>query len=287
MSYMRFNFHSEALRRYVDVSVVYPTDNYRFFAGKEPDANAPAPLRRIKPMCSPGTKFQTVYLLHGGGDDDSLTYRYTNAEYFAQRNNVMLVTPGIANSFGADTEYGVDYQTFLGEELPNVIQTLFASSPRREDNFIVGYAMGGNAALAAALRFPHRYAFCVDISGGIGYTPCTETLVSELEGEHFRNFFPLVNHSFGKAQQIEGSRHDLRKIILENKAKGIDMPHLHIACGSHEFIRSRVEADVQELNALGCCVSYDCVEGYDHDFTFWNHYLAQTLDKVLPLERFD
>lgn len=53
----------------------------------------------------------------------------------------MLVTPNIANSFGADACYGVPYQTFVTEELPLVIQTLFASSPKREDNFIMGYAM--------------------------------------------------------------------------------------------------------------------------------------------------
>lgn len=53
----------------------------------------------------------------------------------------MLVTPNIANSFGIDTAYGVAYQTFLSQELPTVIRALFASSEKREDNFIMGYAM--------------------------------------------------------------------------------------------------------------------------------------------------
>ena len=102
-------------------------------------------------------EFQTVYLIHGGGDDDTLTYRYTNAERYAQENNVMLVTPNVSNSFGVDTQYGVNYQRFISEELPVVIQSLFASSDKREDNFIVGYAMGGNAALGTAIMNPDKY----------------------------------------------------------------------------------------------------------------------------------
>ena len=71
----------------------------------------------------------------------------------------MLVTPDIANSFGADTDYGIAYQSFIGGELPLVIQSLFASSSKREDNFIMGYAMGGNTALAAAINYPHRFCY--------------------------------------------------------------------------------------------------------------------------------
>ena len=155
MGKLRFNYRSEVLGPYVDITVVYPTDTYRL---PETDAlknrSHGLLIREKKDFFAPGMKFQTVYLMHGGGDDDTLTYRYTNAELFAQRNHVMLVTPNIANSFGADACYGVPYQTFLTEELPLVIQTLFASSPEREDNFIMGYAMGGNVALAAALALP-------------------------------------------------------------------------------------------------------------------------------------
>ena len=107
-------------------------------------------------------KFQTVYLIHGGGDDDTLTYRYSNVEEAAQRNHVMLVTPNIANSFGYDAKYAIPYMSFITEELPTVIQSLFASSPAREDNFIMGYAMGGNVALGCAINRPDRYAACLD-----------------------------------------------------------------------------------------------------------------------------
>lgn len=230
-------------------------------------------------------KFQTVYLMHGGGDDDTLTYRYSNIEEAAQRNHVMLVTPNIANSLGLDTAYGVPYLSFVTEELPTVIQALFASSPKREDNFIMGYAMGGNVALGAAVNRPDRYLECVDISGGIGMSFCPHTLQSELEGSVFREMFPLYNHSFGPGESIPGSRYDLRAELLRHRAAGDLECRFHLICGSDEFIRTRMEGDVAALRELGADMDYLCAEGYDHDFRLWNYAMQLALDRLLPLKR--
>ena len=285
MGIMRFNYRSQTIGHYVDVTIVYPTDGFSYYdMGKNPGPQL-MPGAKAKPQYKPGMKFQTVYLIHGGGDDDTLTYRYTNAERYAQDNNVMLVTPNITNSFGADTNYGVRYATFLGEELPVVVQSLFASSPEREDNFIVGYAMGGNAALGNAIMYPERYAACIDISGGIGFTVNTETLKKELEGDHFKNNFPLYNSTFGKADDLDGSRHDMYAKAKKNIEDGVKVPKFHIAVGSREFIFDRATADAETMKELGYDVTYVCAEGYDHDFEFWDEYIKKALYEILPLKR--
>lgn len=286
MSYMRFNYRSDALGRYVDISIVYPTDNFTYYDTSKGVRHHLAPGQKPKPPYRYGMKFQTVYLIHGGGDDDTLAYRYTNAEFFAQKNNVMLVTPNIANSFGADTNYGVQYCTFLTEELPVVIQTLFASSPRREDNFIVGYAMGGNVALASAIRCPQNYAVCVDMSGGIGYTLNTQTLKDELNSDHFRNSFSLYNSTFGEPDEIDGSRHDIYQIAKQKKDSGEVLSRLILIAGSEEgFIGERVRSDAEILKSLGYEVTFICADGYKHDFVMWNKYLEIVLDDLIPLKR--
>ena len=175
--------------------------------------------------------------------------------------------------------------TFLAEELPVVIQTLFASSPRREDNFIMGYAMGGNVALAAALARPDRYTACVDLSGGIGMTLDVETLMSELYSEHFSKYFPLYGATFGKAEEVAGSRFDLHAVALKNRASGQPECHFTLVCGSKEFIRLRMENDARILKELDFDVDYIVAEGYDHDFKMWNDYIEIALDKLLPLKR--
>ena len=189
MAHVRFNYRSEALSKYIDVTVTFPADNYSFYTDDSARKPRISHGKNTKPQYRPGMKFQTVYLIHGGGDDDTTPYRFTNVERYADENNVMLVTPDISNSFGADTEYGVDYELFLTSELPCLIQAIFPSSPKREDNFIIGFAMGGNVALSAALRYPELYSVCVDMSGGIGYTLNTAGFKAEMESDHFKNHF--------------------------------------------------------------------------------------------------
>ncbi len=282
---LRFNYRSQALGHWVDVSAVIPTNSFSYYDLSQGTRGHMGPGETPSlPVYHSGMKFQTVYLIHGGGDDDSLPLRYTNVERYAERNCVMLVAPDVANSFGVDTAYGKNYSTFIGEELPVVVQSLFPSSPERRDNFIVGYAMGGNAALGNALRYPHRYCACVDISGGIGLTANTGTLERELKSEHFKSF-PIYLNTFGPASQIEGSRFDLAALVRQGLAEGVDFPALHLVCGSREFIRERVEDDVRALRTLGLAVEYTLAEGYGHDFEMWDAYLRRTLDDFLPLRR--
>ena len=208
MSYMRFNFKSQAVGCNVDVGVVIPLENYFYYDASKGLKHHLPPDATVLPPLKPGMKFQTVYFLHGGGEDDTVPFRFTNLEWYAIKNNVMVVAPNIGNSFGADTNYGANYGTFINEELPCVIRALFPSSEKREDNYIVGYAMGGNAVLSAAIMHPENYSVCVDMSGGIGYTLCTDTLKQELNSDHFRKSFKIYNATFGEADELEGSRHD-------------------------------------------------------------------------------
>lgn len=286
MAYMRLNLRSESLAKYVDVSIVFPTDGITAFGPECKQRPRIHPGKGDGPVYCPGMKFQTIYLIHGGGDDDSLPFRYTNIERYAQQNRVMIVAPDVSNSFGADTEYGMDYCLFITEELPRIIQSLFASSPRREDTYIVGFAMGGNVALSCALRRPDLYNTCVDMSGGIGYTLCTDTFKTELEGDHFRNNFYLYNSTFGPANQIDGSRHDLRTIAVQQKKSGCKLCNFIIIAGSEEgFIRTRVEGDADALEKLGYPVRYICEPGGKHDMDLWDKYLRILLDDMLPLRR--
>lgn len=280
MGMMQFNFRSQTLSANVNVTIVYPTDKLAYYDMSVPRHHGGHEKREDRYV--PGMKFQTIYLLHGGGDDDSLVYRYTNAEAFAEENQVMLVTPSIVNSFGIDTVYGMYAYTYLTEELPVVIQSLFASSPKREDNFIMGFAMGGNAALGAAIRRPDLYSACVDLSGGIGLTLDTEELKKNLNSHRFE----LYPGSFGKPEDIDDSDYNIYRFATENIAKGVEMPKFFLGAGGDEgAIRDRVRNDARILKELGLDVSYDEPAGYKHDFRYWDKYFKIAMNEWLPLKR--
>lgn len=287
MGICKFNYRSQACGLWLDIIVTIPTSHYSYYdMSKEVRHNdRVTPGEQVPLTYKPGMKFQTIYMIHGGGDDATLPYRYTSIERYADANDVMLVTPNIPNSFGVNTNYGVDYQTFLAEELPVVIQSLFPSAPGRENNFIAGFAMGGNVALGTALMHPDLYAAAVDVSGGIGLTVNTEQFAKELDSQ-FSSRFPLVGSTFGKGTDLPGSKHDMRKFALENIEKGVELPKFYLVCGSEEGnIGKRVENDAKTLKEMGYDVEFTCYEGYNHFYPLWDMYFEKMMNEILPLKR--
>ena len=287
MGICKFNYRSQACGLWLDIIVTIPTSQFSYYdMSKETRHNdRVAPGGPVPQLYRPGMKFQTIYMIHGGGDDATLPYRYTSIERYADANNVMLVTPNIPNSFGVNTNYGVDYQTFLAEELPVVIQSLFPSAPGRENNYIAGFAMGGNVALGTALMHPELYAAAVDVSGGIGLTVNTEQFASELDSQ-FSSRFPLVGATFGSGKDLPGSKHDMRKFALENIKNGVELPKFYLVCGSEEGnIGKRVENDARTLKEMGYDVEFTCYEGYNHFYPLWDMYFEKMMNEILPLKR--
>ncbi len=287
MGLLRFNYRSQACGFWLDIVVAVPTSNLSYYDMAEGTRHNDriAPGAKLPFVYKPGMKFQTVYLIHGGGDECTLPYRYMNIERYADENNVMLVTPSIPNSFGVNTNYGVDYQTFLAEELPLVIQSLFPSAPGRENNFITGFAMGGNVALGTGLMHPEMFSVVADVSGGIGLTVNTEKFAAELDNPE-RAKFPLVKSTFGSGSDLPGSIHDMGKIARENIGKGLQNPKYLFVWGSEEgAIGKRVEADAKAMKEMGYDVEATCYEGYNHFYPLWDMYYQKLLGEILPLRR--
>ena len=102
MALIQFNFKSQSVGRNVNVTIVLPTDGLSFYDPSEAERYGHNPITKVVPNTyQPGMKFQTVYVYHGGGEDNSVTYRYVALERAAQENKVMLVCPDI-QFFGTD-----------------------------------------------------------------------------------------------------------------------------------------------------------------------------------------
>jgi len=281
MGLLRYNFLSETIGTgCVDVTITYPSGEYTYC---EPDPNAPrGPYYSKRDLYVPGMKFQTVYLLHGGSDDDTTLQRMTRVEYYAQKNNVMTVTAQVKDHFFVDTVAGFNYFTYMTEELPCVVQSLFASSPKREDNFVVGMAMGGNAALYLAMRRPDLYAACVDLSGGIGCSVDTDYFISQLKK---RPMSRMIGAFGSDPDKLRDSEYDLGYYARKNKAEGIDVPQIFMGVGEQDFIRDAVRTDRDALRALGYDLTYAEEPGLGHDWDFWDMYIKKVFYEWLPLKR--
>ncbi|WP_337099906.1 alpha/beta hydrolase-fold protein [Paenibacillus sp. YIM B09110] len=276
MAILRYNFRSEILGINTNVTICYPTASLTTGLGYR----HPMLKSEDKMPYEPGMKFQTVYVLHGGGEDDTVPYRYTRLEQYAEKNMVMLVSPSVNDSLYMNTTYGYKYFDYLTQELPMVVQSLFASAVGKENTFVIGMAMGGNGALGLGLMRPDLYEAVVDLSGGIGVTLDREEYVRSL---HW-HFSKVRDTLLGESEFI-GSEHDLRWFAEKNVADGVKVPQLFIGVGEEDFIRDRVHEDYAILKQLGYNVYYEEAEGMKHDFDMWDIYLDKALTTWLPLKR--
>lgn len=280
MGMLRYNFKSEAIGMNTDITITYPSGKYTYYQ-PDPDEEGIGPFKRANLKYQKDMKFQTVYVLHGGGDDDSQIYRYTNLEYYAEQNNVMTVTAQVNDSFFINTKYGIDYYTYITEELPVVVQSFFASSPKREDNFVLGMAMGGNAALMLAMKRPDLYAACVDLSGGIGCSIDSQYFISSINDIKLEK----LKSAFGHPKSLAGSEFDIGHWARENMRNNVEVPQLFIGVGENDFIRDVVRLDRDELQRMGYTLHYEEAPGFGHDWDFWDLYIGKALNVWLPLKR--
>ena len=280
MGLLRFSFRSEILSLHSNITVTFPTENMTYYPladAKREEGVAP----RRQWEYRKDMKYQTVYVLHGGGDDDTCVVRKSNLERYAEDNCVMTVTAQVNDSFFMDTQYGYKYFTYMTEELPKVVQTLFPSSPEKEDNFVLGMPMGGNGALALGIKRPDLYAACVDLSGGIGCSVDTDAFIEELRTLKMER----LGAAFGNPDDIRDGEYDLGGYIRRYLAKGITIPKLFIAVGENDFIRDTVRRDRDALRGYGIDFYYEEAEKHAHDWNFWDIYIKKALDEWLPLKK--
>ncbi|MBC7251612.1 MAG: hypothetical protein H5T62_15205 [Anaerolineae bacterium] len=110
-------------------------------------------------------KCKTLYLFHGAFADSSSWSLYSRVEEYADRHGLAVVMPNVGNSFYADLWHGPAYWTFVSEELPRFVRSVFPLSDKREDNFVAGLSMGGYGAFKLVLNKPEKFAAGISLSG--------------------------------------------------------------------------------------------------------------------------
>jgi putative tributyrin esterase len=256
MVHLRCDFFSEALSLSTSMTVLLPqrTTTQIGMAGQIPDGPPPV-----------------LYLLHGLSDDDTTWLRRTSIERYAAPLGLAVVMPAVHRSFYTDQAYGGRYWTFLSEELPELVGSLFRISDRREDTFVAGLSMGGYGALKWALRQPERFAAAASLSGA-----------ADLQGVRSRRERPedprMFERIFGD-RGPGGGEDDLRWLL--GRADTATLPPFHICCGTEDELIEDNVALRDDLVAAGAKVTADFGPG-EHDWAYWDDRIQDVL-AWLPL----
>jgi putative tributyrin esterase len=218
---------------------------------------------------SPGRSDQlppVLYLLHGRTDDHTAWPRYTSIERHAEAARLAVVMPSAHNSFYADEVHGHAYWTYVSEELPSIVQSLFRVSDRPEDTYVAGLSMGGYGALKLALTYPERYAAAASLSGALD----VRSLIGpENRPDSWRRIFD------GTIRDSD----DLFALL----AAATSVPRLYLGCGTSDELLDSTERFIAAATSAGVDLTTDLRPG-DHEWGLWDA-MIQDVIAWLPLER--
>lgn len=248
------NFHSDSLGYETMVRVVLPEDMDMGVQG------------RTKKY-----KFQTLYLLHGRGDDGTGWTRFTPIERYAREHRLAVVMPTGEDSFYTDSVGGKRYFRYISEELPRKMQQWFPLSKKREDTFIAGLSMGGFGAMKCAFTYPERFCQVGAFSAVTDIRDFSGAVPEVLQDEFTEN----LQRVYGDHLCIN-PENDLFSLYQQGKEAGKDMPPLIQYVGTEDFLYDINQTFRNRLLGLGADLTYEEWEG-SHEWNFWDRAIQKCL----------
>jgi S-formylglutathione hydrolase FrmB len=224
--------------------------------------------------------YKVVYLLHGicGRSGDWIDY--TMLPNYSKAYQAVFIMPEVARSFYSDMKYGLNYFSYVTEELPQMSSSLLNISQKREDTAIIGASMGGYGALKAALSNPQKYGFCGAFSSPclmlkehLEYTEGAKKF-KELFGERLFKDFQAV---FG--EKIEWNpKEDVIELAKQSGDDGLK-PKIYLACGTEDMFYADNKRFSSILKDSGHHSIFEEWQG-NHDWTFFDEALKRVLTMV-------
>ena len=216
-----------------------------------------------------------VYLLHGAYGDNSSWVRFSNIERYAQAHNIVAVMASVENSLYQDMVHGNKYFTFISEELPSFITTLFPVSKKREDTYICGFSMGGYGACSSVCPAPRSMArsqACLLP----WISPGCRTKCRRATSKHRS---PSTTSLRIRLIWLAATRISLSCIAAMQKRAV--WPELYQACGTKDFLYQMNEDANRRLTEMGAKITYSVAPDAMHNWDYWDSELPKILDWMM------
>lgn len=276
MALVHLNFSSKYLSGATDVNVILPD----LTRGTEPAE-----------FYGSGKKYPVLWLLHGTFGDYTDWVRKTNVELYAAEKNLIVVMPSAHNSDYANwPDFGTGYNAFdyLTEELMPLIYGWFPASRKREDNFIAGLSMGGRGAVMYAWAHPEKFAAVYSMSCvPQDMRPAAADALSDIPS---KNAWAALDRARNKNRLRNTRGLDGYLAAPQNTwdktaevAAGADYPKTYFICGSADTVMYEHFKKFRDYAAqLGLEAVFTEVEGYGHEWRFWEKCVQEAINIFLP-----
>lgn len=249
MALVSVHYRSDQLKKTVEILLMVPDCNGEF----------------QKPL----SEYPVVYLLHGLSEDASSWIRKSNVERYALERGLVLVMPSVDRSMYCDGVLGQNYFTYLTRELPGYLEKVFGLSRKREQNFIMGFSMGGFGAARAALTYPEQYAAWGSLSGLVDLMPMLFRLDDSVREE-----FPFLA---AEAERIDTTPLNPVNLIDGEKQKRL---RGYLSCGLKDDLLICTRRFQEASKRAGLPNRFTYVPDRGHDWTFWEEQIPLFFDFI-------
>lgn len=240
MAFLTLNHKSEAIGKAMQLSLIAP------------DSFSEKPLR-------------VLYLLHGLSDDCTAWGRYTSVERYLKFNNdTLVVMPDAHKSFYADMVFGDKFYTYITDELPAYIKSLFNVSGKREDTYIAGLSMGGYGAFKIALSRPENYAAAASFSGVLAIA---EHMTADSDWVDLEKIIMGDQN----VKESDANLFNLLKKDMKNKPRLLQM------CGTEDFLYADNALFKSVIEKTDFDYEYKEAPGA-HNWDFWDGCIQYALE---------
>lgn len=255
MALMHVDFFSDVLGMCMDMDVILPqqTNGQIGMEGK----------------ASTGS-YKTMYLLHGMSDDQTVWQRRTSIERYVSKLGIAVVIPTTHLGFYTDTTYGMQYWTFISEELPRICREFFPRmSDKREDTLAAGLSMGGYGAWKLGLRAGDTFGAAASLSGALDIEEDVRNQADKKKKHLFRGIF-------GSMEELVGSDNDLFALAEKQAAGKKELPRLYAWCGTEDFLYQGNLKAWKHMKKLGYDLTCEESAG-DHQWKYWDEKIQDVL----------
>ena len=253
MAFLTMSMFSSALQMDTNVSVLLP-EHRRGGAEK----------------LEPEKKYPVIYCLHGHGDDHTAWIRKSCIETVARQYEAIVVMPTVQRGYYTDSQNGLDYFTYITEELPIRIANYFPISIEKKDTFLIGNSMGGYGALKAALTKPEQYAAVYALSPAL----------PEYFHQNDDDFGHLIRRLFGSFEDLLKSDNCLKNLIAKRTASSDGQPAITFCCGKDDALAYGsfllLKSYFKEAGGAMSYAEHDTSGG--HDWDFWNPEIKAAIE---------
>ena len=223
-----------------------------------------------------GKPLPALYLLHGLSDDHTVWLRNTRIAQYARKYALAVIMPAVNRSFYTDMAHGAKYWTFVSEELPRVMESVFPIDRTRDGRFAAGLSMGGYGAMKLGLLKPERYAAVAALSAPLMLHRRGDVASGEPD-DLMREMMDIFGSVTGMCEGDGNLELAARRLNAE------DAPAMLAACGTRDFLYEANQAFIA-LFGQKFGIRYLTQEGADHTWDFWDKHIELVL-QWLPLER--